>query len=808
MAGLRGITQAREKVGKPSADRLLWKAEERQRLAAERDLIREAIAAARADAEALASIPTVRPERKTATREQRRKWQQTARAKEAADPERKAARRASERRRVKASPKAREAATASETARRTRLALGRPFIGVDGEGAGEDELGRQHYMLLRAGEMELWTGKPLGTLECLDFLCNTPPTKKALLVGFSFGYDVTMILRDLPSARRAHLLMDKDQGDGKSRYTYWSGDRQTSHGFGIEYLKNNYFRVCRTLLHRVPRIVPDGTGGEGRIEYQMIPRAIEGTSRTVYETFGFFQSSFLKTLNAWNIGTPAERAEIEVNKAERGAVAIDKRQRDYCALECRFLGELMEQFRSVCLDPAVNIRPRTWNGAGKLSSALHTTWGTMTAEDLGLRLAGLLPGRGADFLRAASAAYYGGRFEVTRTGAIAGPIWEYDIHSAYPAAMRGLPCLEHGTWEEVSPRALSDLDPACHTFVAPLRFDHSAKFAPRPNGGSGGRLNVCGLPVRQKSGRLFWPIQGGGIYWSCEIAGAKKLGCQVSYTGPGWIYNRQCDCQPFPHLEPLFQARRALGADLRGHPIKLAINGLYGKLAQRIGHPKFANLIWAGLITAITRAALMEAASHDPEAVIMFATDALFTTRPLFALDVGAGLGQWEGKEHGRLFIVQPGIYWGASRPKMRGVPDSVLTAHTGRFETAWSDYRDRDRAAHRGGEAAFPPVVAVPIRLFTGIRIAQHRGKPETAGVWTDTPRRFDFAWHAKRGRHVWQGDGTNDHVWTFPAAGGPDLWSRPHRSDAQLILQLDAEKEELQEQADAIDLSVPWSD
>ena len=780
-------------MSKPGPDRLAWKAEERARLAAERDAIKAAIPpepAPQKRGPKREKQPVKKP-----SKEQRRKWKATARAKDRADPERVKRRQAAERLRISGNPVLREKTRtehhAREHRRRQARYAERPFIGVDGEGAGQDAQGRQNYMLLRAGDRELFTGEPLSTWECLDFLCDCPPSKAGILVGFSFGYDVTMILKDLPSARRAHLLSEKAQGDGLSRYTYWSGDKRQSHGFGIEYLKNNYFRVCRTRLHT--RQVT--TGPDGETGWETYPRAVKGSSRTIYETFGFFQGSFLKTLNAFDVGTVAQRAEIEANKAERGDVAIGQRQRDYCALECEFLGELMERFRSVCLDPAVNIKPRTWNGAGKLSSALHAMNETMTAEKLAILTQGQLGEGRDDFMRQASAAYYGGRFEVTRVGAIDGPVWEYDIHSAYPAAMETLPCLEHGTWEKTEAKQLAGLDPGREIFVAPLKFFHLTSR-------DGGRENVCGLPIRQKGGRLFWPVRGGGIYWSCEIAAAAQVGCRVAYAGHGWRYVRRCDCRCFDWVRPLYEARKALGPDLRGHPIKLAINGLYGKLAQRVGNPKFANLIWAGLITAQTRAALIRAAATDPESVIMFATDAIFSNRPL-DLDLGGGLGQWEGKEHGRLFIVQPGIYWGASRPKMRGVPDSVLTRHTSRFESAWTDFAERDRAVFPGGYVP-PPVVAVPIRLFTGIRIAQARGKPETAGIWTDSPRRFDFSWHVKRGKYTWE---AGPHAWTYPAPGAPDLWSRPHAGDAQLTLALDLDKAELAEQPDAVDLSPPWS-
>jgi hypothetical protein len=41
---------------------------------------------------------------------------------------------------------------------------------------------------------------------------------------------------------------------------------------------------------------------------------------------------------------------------------------------------------------------------------------------------------------------------------------------------------------------------------------------------------------------------------------------------------------------------------------------------------------------------LIEAIGQDPHAVVMIATDAVFSTQPLLSLDIGDGLGQWEEK--------------------------------------------------------------------------------------------------------------------------------------------------------------------
>src|SRR5205814_451985 len=56
------------------------------------------------------------------------------------------------------------------------------------------------------------------------------------------------------------------------------------------------------------------------------------------------------------------------------------------------------------------------------------------------------PERDREFEVAANLAYYGGRFEVSRIGFIPGPLYEYDLRSAYPAAMLQMPCSLDTRW--------------------------------------------------------------------------------------------------------------------------------------------------------------------------------------------------------------------------------------------------------------------------------------------------------------------------------------------------------------------------
>ncbi len=661
----------------------------------------------------------------------------------------------------------------------------RPFVGVDGEGCGLDDKQRQNYMLLRAGDRELYTGQPLTTRECLEFLLDMPAIDEAILVGFSFGYDVTMILRDLPGVRdpaypdepspRERLF--RPRVIGQSAIVWWQG-------IGIDYLPRNHLRLCYGTWDPQSR--------------RMVP--IPGTSRTVYETIGFFQCSFLKAIEDFGVGRE-HQATIERMKAQRGAFsAMTDEVRAYCALECRFLADLMEVFRDVCLSSDPPLRPRTWNGAGKLASALHKIHGTMTR-------AVVLEKVPAAVMALAGAAYYGGRFEVTRIGDIAGPIWEYDIRSAYPAAMERLPCLEHGTWEQVGARALraAEADPDS-VYVAAVSFRHDEAARLIGDEEQPGRRDLCGLPFRQTDGRLCWPTGGNGVYWGVEIRAASRHGCRVSYKG-GWLYNTTCECQPFGWVRSVYDYRCSL-AEEQGKAYKAAINSLYGKLAQRIGTPRYANLVWAGLVTAATRAALLDAAAADPSAVVMLATDGILSLRPL-PVAIGEGLGQWEAKRFDRAFIVQPGLYWTTpgKRAKSRGVSVSIFAKHVGLFESAWSEYAKRSFLKGGGRAVSAPPVVRLPVTLFVGLKMAQARGKPDTAGQWTgeragDEPRQFSFAWGGKRGGDaVWCGS----HVRTYPLEGGPAWVSKPHGSDPALVEEMDRMRADLEEQPDYVDAEAP---
>lgn len=636
----------------------------------------------------------------------------------------------------------------------------RPFIGCDGEGAGVDSQGRQDYLHLQIGKQGLFTGKRLTTDECLEFICSAPSTKYAILVGFSFGYDVTQILRDLPANRLSRLFAKKERGKGRSPWVFYKN-------YGIDYLPRNYFRVCRLRRNE-----------DGSVS------TVKGSTRTIYETFGFFQKSFESVLKQFDISTQEEKKIIAENKARRGIFeTIGKEEQQYCALECDLLARVMEKFRDYAEE--ADIVPRTWNGAGKLAFKMHQSHKSPKKHDWNIS---------SDLNTAFNYAYYGGRFEITRAGYIEGKVHEYDICSAYPANMRGLPCVFHGEWRPMSQAELKNLP------IERIYLCHGS-FSNIDKGERWGKINA--FPVRTKKGVLVWPDNGAGCYWHCEIERAHLFN-QKFKPHSGFIYEKQCDCKTFGWVEKKFEYRKTIGKNGPGYPIKLGINALYGMLAQRVGEAVYANMMLAGLITARTRGMLLDAASQKPESVIMLATDAVFTTEPL-ALDIGEKLGQWEEQIFDDLFLVQPGLYWSPdlAKKKSRGISAKFFERKDllELFSNKWKLYKEYDNSPQRPISLQFPEV-SVPNTQFIGLKLANSWGKPEMSGMWQEKPKTFSFDYTNKRILHKWE----NNAIITKPIF--QKMVSLPHsefvkNGGAEC---LDLIRAELEDQPDYIDFGIPF--
>lgn len=465
----------------------------------------------------------------------------------------------------------------------------RPFIGLDGEGIGN------RYILLAAkrdGKKSsyIYQRDGLDTKSCLDFLLNLPKGdshgEKPIYVWFAFDYDVNMILGDLPLKGEEHSIEELR----RLNHTFWEG-------YKITYIPRKILKVRK----------------DGRYFHST-------------DIFSFYQTSFEKALQDWEIPNPeiitrgkAARQDfshwndddiVAYNNAELDAISI-----------------LAEKLRAAAkpLDLAV----RSWHGPGALA-------GSWLSKHKVERYKGEVA---PELYEVATRAYFGGRIDAAGYGFVE-PVYHYDVVSAYPSAIRFLPDCSKLTWIRTEG---NDLPSAGVTFVGRIRW----RIPPTRWGP---------FPWRNRQGSIRFPREGEGWYWHSEIrAAVERFGAEHFELLETWSTLEQ----PTYPLQTLVEEAFAYRHELKqqGSPahkaVKLVLNSLYGKFAQTVGRAKYYSPIWAGLITSHTRAQLQRAITDD---VVCVMTDSLWSRTPL-QLDASGNLGGWEAQDETRLILAEAGLY-------------------------------------------------------------------------------------------------------------------------------------------------------
>lgn len=640
--------------------------------------------------------------------------------------------------------------------------LQRPFVGVDGEG-GNLANGYHAYNLLSIGAQTLFPqGKNarLSTVECLDLITRQDPN--AIYVGYFFDYDVTKMLEDLPWDKLDRLV-NRSKRTGINNAVF---PVDFAH-FQLDYLPRKEFKARRKLS--------DGRWGPWIV---------------ISDVGTFFQMSFLRAIQTWDIGTPEEHAIIEAGKRQRANFAEVNREEIllYNQLEIRLLQDLMGKFREACRQ--AGYLPKRWQGPGLLAETMLRAHGVRKTADVPL----LQSSEHTGLLTFARNAYYGGRFEVASVGPVHGPVYQHDINSAYPYAMQFLPCLHHGRWVLQTSQRIEGYDVP----TGKVGERYALQYGSFTRGKEVAPSLWYGLPVRSKSGTIVFPESGRGWYWSFEIQSAKH---QTFLAEETWEYTRTCKCRPLAFVADIYTERKKLGKDGPGLILKLGMNSLYGKMVQSIGSPKYSNPIWGSFITAYTRMMIQDVI-HDSflcekglgcgKDVVMVATDSLAVTVDRSdSIGVSDLLGGWSTELHPQgMFVVQPGVYFGTSgKPtKTRGFTRTVVDHYQSEFRRAF-DAMVTSRDLSLGS-------VALPVQIFAGIRYALQRRNLTFLGQWLDygtetaAGKALSFDWTSKR-QHI-AIDPTADRPWitTLPHTGSVDAETIPYSKNIGGLMDAEVER------------------
>jgi hypothetical protein len=546
-----------------------------------------------------------------------------------------------------------------------------PFNAFDGEGEAPDGPGSDRMTLLADStgrELVHPDRRRLTSEECLRFLVDSP--KKMANVWYSFGYDVANIVYDLPQEKLKYLR-EHNRVYYKNFRISWIPNKQ----FGVTYRAAG----CRCK-------VKIGPNERRSMKCEHVKSFIS------YDVFGYFQSSFLATMKDWyKTNDPKIIGIIERGKEARGSFDSWSMSDmiEYNRAELVVLNEIMDNFREALR--GANYRVNAWSGAGTLAAY----W---LKREKANQYFGEIP---EEMKVARDCAFFGGRIDAGVIGTTQAS--EGDLQSAYPAQVATLPDLSKLKFVKV--KGMLDGRSIGLVHVA-WDLPDDVRWGP--------------FPYREADGSTKYPLDGEGWYHAVEVRAALRRFPSIrvieSWESRGKLVYPFADAvrrdytlrASFKHADPPNPAHV---------PLKLGLNSLYGKFAQRAGikelpdgtlrMPTMHNLFYAGMITAGARARVNDAIlAHGDENVLKIATDALFVKGEWKVVEPN-DMGSWEiESKTASVTIAGAGMY------ETRKPNGDVNKNKRRGFGGARIDYKDVIRKWRRGERFIVPTRRMVTIGL------------------------------------------------------------------------------------------------
>ncbi|HEV7738614.1 MAG TPA: DNA polymerase [Chlamydiales bacterium] len=489
------------------------------------------------------------------------------------------------------------------------------FVALDGEAI------NGKYVLLGTSlpDRTLENREGIRTDEALEFLVRLGSNrhlraKSAVFVGFFFAYDIEMLFRDL-SDRQKNELFHSQQVEYK--------------GYIIKAIKKKFLSIRKksdkTYLNRK-------TGKEQKGNTNGI---------TIYDCAGFFPGmSFIKVCKQI-LGYNSD--ELTEGKASRSTFSWEEYNsvKSYNALECQLLVKVMNKVYEMLDREGLNIN--RYYGSSAVANYALRKW--KIGEEMRRTVEEKMT---PHIWEALTCAYFGGRIEALKLGTFKN-VFAYDINSAYPAEIARL-WSNKGIWTYAS----DFVNEPFSVWHIEFKFPKSTAFG-------------C-FPFREKTGAIKYPLQGRGWYWFPEIEYAMKRypGSVKFIEGYYHLENKLTTlASVIPNLYKKRQQYKAKG-DISEYILKITLNALYGKFAQKVGSSDYRNFVWAGYITSATRAKLLRATNGHEKSIIAFATDGIYSKVKLNDLPLSKELGEWSFEKYKKAHIIMSGVYLLTTEDKER----------------------------------------------------------------------------------------------------------------------------------------------
>ena len=293
-----------------------------------------------------------------------------------------------------------------------------------------------------------------------------------------------------------------------------------------------------------------------------------------------------------NVGTSIGMKKMDVDRSRIERLTPEELEA-YCMSDCEILLKGMQTFRDTIMEQGGTYAPTSASIASNFIRADPSIdWKRFFDPESGYqRYSGesfemMMPHSKPGMLQAdefCESAYYGGRCEVFRRGVADGPLYYYDIASAYPWAMR-----------QALPFYFQGFEPGAH-WDEPDELEKILKhhgvsdaYVSIPEG----TFDVPVLPVRSKSGKVVF-AEGSfhGRWTNAELWALYKRGqgkgVRISVTS--WAKFKGV---PFarPFVDRFYALRKQAkeaGDEGQSMILKILLNACYGKLAQQLEQSAF-----------------------------------------------------------------------------------------------------------------------------------------------------------------------------------------------------------------------------
>ncbi len=378
-------------------------------------------------------------------------------------------------------------------------------------------------------------------------------------------------------------------------------------------------------------------------------------SVSCYDIMQYYDNSGLVAAYKAHTGKKLTEGYLRMKSARKDLsrryfVRHKKRVREYCLQDCLLTKGLAEIWARLFYK-TFGFYPRRWTSAGYLAEKVLIVKGVPTPPFWDVPY---------EVQEIAWSSFYGGRFELLKRGFM-GRGFLYDINSAYPKALTTLPDLNKGHWvrsKVVNPRATLGF------FFIRARIDDLPPIAP--------------FPFRTKDNRIIYPAGQFETYVTLEELKVVGSDRKVQYEIlDSYQFVPQKDCgQPLKDfIERSYERRQVLKnqGNSAERAIKLILNSIWGKTAQRRGGNAMGNLfnpVIAAYVTGFTRARLYGfVKKHGLEKeTIAFATDSVAIQKEVPGLD-SEKLGEMKlDKSAEDVIFLSNGFYRFNGEWKKRGV--------------------------------------------------------------------------------------------------------------------------------------------